>query len=69
LSNVFTVVPKKDDPVAAQRLSSFIHVLYEKDSYAIVRYVKKPLESPKLGVLVPYIKPPKECLYFARVRI
>lgn len=69
MSNVFTVVPKKDEPVAAQRLSSFIHVLYEKDSFAIVRYVKKPLESPKLGVLVPYIKPPKECLYFARVRI
>ncbi|RGB33638.1 SPOC like C-terminal domain-containing protein [Rhizophagus diaphanus] len=67
LSNVFTVVPKKDEPVAAQRLSSFIHVLYEKDSFAIVRYVKKPLESPKLGVLVPYIKPPKECLYFARI--
>ncbi|CAG8538658.1 13242_t:CDS:10 [Funneliformis caledonium] len=67
LLNVFTVVSKKDDPVAAQRLSSFIHVLYEKDSYAIVRFVKKNFEPPKLGVLIPYIKPPKECLYFARI--
>ncbi|CAG8663340.1 12940_t:CDS:10, partial [Acaulospora morrowiae] len=67
MSNVSAILPPKEDPIMAQRLSAFIHALYEKESYAIVRYVRKNNETPKLGILIPYIKTPKECLHFIRI--
>lgn len=67
MSTVAVVVPQTNNLTMAQRLSALIRALYEKDSFAIVRYVKKNNDSPKLGILIPYIRVPRECLYFCRV--
>ncbi|KAF0411993.1 SPOC domain-like protein [Gigaspora margarita] len=67
MSAVAAVVPQTNNLTMAQRLSALIHALYEKDSFAIVRYVKKNDDPPKLGILIPYIRAPKECLYFCRI--
>ncbi|CAG8548686.1 7781_t:CDS:2, partial [Scutellospora calospora] len=64
MSTVAAVVPQTNNQTMAQRLSALIRALYEKESYAIVRYVRKNDDAPKLGVLMPYVCAPKECLYF-----
>ncbi|RHZ85510.1 hypothetical protein Glove_65g19 [Diversispora epigaea] len=65
--NVAAILPQKGSSVMAQRLSALIHGLFEKDAYAMVRYVRKSNDAPKLGILIPYISAQKECLYFARI--
>ncbi|CAG8571194.1 4356_t:CDS:10 [Cetraspora pellucida] len=62
MSAVAAVVPQTNNLTMAQRLSALIHALYEKDSFAIVRYVKKNNDPPKLGILIPYIQ---DCHHFA----
>nr|CAG8437304.1 12118_t:CDS:10 [Entrophospora candida] len=65
LDKVYTIVPPKNNYLAANYLSALIHGLYEKETYALVRYVRRNFEAPKLGVLAPHITPKKECLYFS----
>ncbi|CAG8590941.1 24651_t:CDS:10 [Dentiscutata erythropus] len=67
MSAVTAVVPQTNNLTMAHRLSALIHALYEKETFAIVRYVKKNDDPPKLGILIPYIRAPKECLYFCRI--
>ncbi|CAG8459083.1 11094_t:CDS:10 [Diversispora eburnea] len=67
MSNVAAILPQKGSSIMAQRLSALIHGLFEKDSYAMVRYVRKSNDAPKLGILIPYISAQKECLYFTRI--
>lgn len=63
LSRAFMIVSKKADEKASMALSSFVHALYELDSYAIARYVAKENSNPKLLLLAPNIEPDFECLY------
>lgn len=57
------IVPTKGDDKAAMALSSFIHALYELDSYAVARLVAKENKEPRLLILAPYIDADLECLY------
>ncbi|USW48217.1 Putative ku70/Ku80 beta-barrel domain, SPOC-like domain superfamily, Ku domain superfamily protein [Septoria linicola] len=63
LSRANMVISKKADEKASMALSSFIHALYELDSYAVARFVAKENKEPKLLLLAPNIEPDFECLY------
>ena len=54
------IVPQKGNSKAAMALSSFIHALYELDSYAIARLVVKDDKSPLLVLLAPSIESDSE---------
>ena len=49
-------------------LSSLIHALYEVESYALVRFVKRNNDAPVLMVLAPEIDADFECLIDVQVR-
>ena len=57
------IVPAKTDDESAMALSSFIHALYELDSYAVARFVQKEKKPPIILLLAPNIEPEFECLY------
>lgn len=59
-SNV--VVAQRTNEKASMALSSFIHALYELDSYAVARLVAKDGKDPTLLLLAPSIEPDYECL-------
>jgi ATP-dependent DNA helicase 2 subunit 2 len=63
LSRANMIVCKKGDEKDSMALSSFIHALYELDSFAIARIVVKDNKEPKMIVLAPNIEPDFECLY------
>lgn len=65
MNNVFCVSSDPASATANKMLSSFIHGMYEKEVYGLVRYVRVKNANPKLGVLIPHIKASYECFYFA----
>jgi ATP-dependent DNA helicase 2 subunit 2 len=67
MSNVYVILPRPaDNIIAAATISSLARALYEKNAYALVRYVAKDNQQPKLGVLVPYFEPNIDALHFIR---
>ncbi|GAB7351255.1 hypothetical protein MBLNU459_g1680t2 [Dothideomycetes sp. NU459] len=60
-SNV--IVAQRTNDKANMALSSFIHALYELESYAVARLVPKENKQPNLVLLAPSIEPDLECLY------
>lgn len=56
------VVAQKTNDRAVLALSSLIHALFELDSYAIARVVKKDNQPPLLTVLSPSVEQDYECL-------
>ncbi len=48
-------------------LSSFIHALYELDSYAVARIVTKDDKDPQIILLAPYFEPDFEGLVDIRL--
>lgn len=62
MSRTNFIVPQKTNAQAQLALSSFIHALYEAESYAIARFVAKENKPPLLLVLVPHITPTYEAL-------
>ncbi|KAK7744373.1 ATP-dependent DNA helicase yku80 [Diatrype stigma] len=56
-------VAQKFNDAAALKLSSFIHSLYELESYAIARMVAKDGKEPQLLLLAPGIEDGLACLY------
>jgi ATP-dependent DNA helicase 2 subunit 2 len=56
------IVASRSDPQAILALSSFIHALYELESYAVARLVVKHGKSPVIVILAPSIEPQYECL-------
>ncbi len=56
------VVAQKTNDKAAIALSSLIHALFELDSYAVARVVKKDGSDPLLTLLSPSIEKDYECL-------
>lgn len=56
-------VARKFDERSEVALSSFIHALYELESYAVARFVSKEGKDPVLLLLMPSFEPDLECLY------
>lgn len=63
MSRAFLIVSQKLNDKASMALSSFIHALYELDTYAVARLVIKDNKEPKIVLLTPHIEPDFECLY------
>ncbi|KAK4973940.1 ATP-dependent DNA helicase yku80 [Elasticomyces elasticus] len=63
MSRTNVIIAQKTDDKASMALSSFIHALYETDSYAIARLVAKENKQPLIVLLVPSIESDFECLY------
>jgi len=57
------IVAQRTNDKAALALSSFIHALYELESYAVARLVTKENKAPQILLLAPSIEPDIECLY------
>lgn len=63
MSRTSMTVAQKTNDKAAMALSSFIHALYELESYAVSRLVVKDNKEPRIVLLAPNIEPDFECLY------
>lgn len=62
ISKVSIIIPQKANEKASMALSSFIHALYELESYAVARFVPKENKDPLVLLLAPEIKSDYECL-------
>lgn len=67
LGNVLAVLAPKEEVHATRALTALARALYEKECFALARYVRKNDANPKLGILFPRIKHLKEGLFFAQV--
>ncbi|KAK1089314.1 ATP-dependent DNA helicase yku80 [Friedmanniomyces endolithicus] len=63
MSRAFLIIAQRNNEKASMALSSFIHALYELDSYAVARLVPKENKEPRTILLAPSIEPDFECLY------
>ncbi|KAK0312832.1 ATP-dependent DNA helicase yku80 [Friedmanniomyces endolithicus] len=57
------IIAQRNNEKASMALSSFIHALYELDSYGVARLVPKENKEPRTILLAPIIEPDFECLY------
>lgn len=57
------VIPQRMNDKAVIALSSFVHALWELESYAAARLVPKDGKDPSLVLLAPSIERDYECLY------
>jgi ATP-dependent DNA helicase 2 subunit 2 len=62
ISNASVIIAQRANDKAALALSSFIHALFELDSYAVARLVPKENKPPLMVLLAPSIEPDYECL-------
>ncbi|KAL4944789.1 hypothetical protein BDV06DRAFT_219972 [Aspergillus oleicola] len=62
LSNTNILIAQRPNDKAALALSSFIHALFELESYAVARLVIKENKPPLMVLLAPSIEPEYECL-------
>ena len=63
MSRTNVIVAERTNEKAYMALSSFIHALYELESYAVARLVVKENKEPRILLLQPAIEPEFECLY------
>lgn len=63
MSKSHVIIAMRTNDKANLALSSFIHALYELESYAVARLVPKENKAPSLVLLAPSIEPDHECLY------
>ncbi|KAK0822440.1 ATP-dependent DNA helicase yku80, partial [Friedmanniomyces endolithicus] len=63
MSRAHLIIGQRGNEKASMALSSFIHALYELDSYAVARLVPKENKEPRTILLAPSIEPDFECLY------
>jgi ATP-dependent DNA helicase 2 subunit 2 len=63
LSRTNVIIAERTNEKAYMALSSFIHALYELESYAVARMVTKDNKEPRILLLQPAIEPEFECLY------
>jgi ATP-dependent DNA helicase 2 subunit 2 len=63
MSRTNVIVAERTNEKAYMALSSFIHALYELESYAVARLVAKENKEPRILLLQPAIEPEFECLY------
>jgi len=57
------IIPQRINDKAVMALSSFIHALWELESYAVARLVPKDGKDPSLVLLAPSIERDYECLF------
>ncbi|KAI9371844.1 SPOC like C-terminal domain-containing protein [Aspergillus egyptiacus] len=62
MSNTNILIAQRGNDKASLALSSFIHALFELESYAVTRLVTKENKPPVLVLLAPSIEPEYECL-------
>jgi ATP-dependent DNA helicase 2 subunit 2 len=62
MSNTNVIIPQRANDKASLALSSFIHALWEQESYAVARLVAKEAKPPIIVLLAPSIEPDYECL-------
>ncbi|KAI9302799.1 SPOC like C-terminal domain-containing protein, partial [Cunninghamella echinulata] len=68
LSNVYSIVAGNyDTKIAGTIISTLARSLYEREEVALVRYVSRPNNPPKMGVLFPYIDIDINVLQFCQV--
>jgi ATP-dependent DNA helicase 2 subunit 2 len=63
MSRTNVIVAERTNEKAYMALSSFVHALYELESYAVARLVAKENKEPRILLLQPAIEPEFECLY------
>ncbi|KAL3442518.1 SPOC like C-terminal domain-containing protein [Aspergillus insuetus] len=62
MSTTNIIIAQRPNDKASLALSSFIHALFELESYAVARLVVKENKPPLLVLLAPSIEPEYECL-------
>ncbi|KAK8246210.1 protein Ku80 [Phyllosticta capitalensis] len=62
MSRTNIIVAQKANDKASMALSSFVHALYELDTFAIARFVPKDMKPPVILLLAPEIHADYECL-------
>ncbi|KAF2139738.1 uncharacterized protein K452DRAFT_310629 [Aplosporella prunicola CBS 121167] len=62
MSRTNIIIPQKTNEKAAMALSSFIHALFELETYAVARFVAKDDKDPLILLLAPSIETDYECL-------
>ncbi|KAL2868659.1 ATP-dependent DNA helicase 2 subunit KU80 [Aspergillus lucknowensis] len=62
MSNTNILIAQRPNDKTSLALSSFIHALFELESYAVARLVTKENKPPLLVLLAPSIEPEYECL-------
>lgn len=62
MSNTNVIIPQRANDKASLALSSFIHALFELETYAVARLVTKEAKPPMIVLLAPSIEPDYECL-------
>lgn len=67
MSNTNIIIPQRANDKASLALSSFIHSLFELESYAVARLVTKEAKPPLIVLLAPSIEPDYECLIEVQV--
>lgn len=63
MSRTNVIIGQRTNDKANLALSSFIHALFELDTYAVARLVPKENKAPTIVLLTPSIEPDHECLY------
>ncbi|KAH9827461.1 ATP-dependent DNA helicase II subunit 2 [Teratosphaeria destructans] len=63
MSRASMTVSMRNNDQASMGLSSLINALWELDSYAVARLVKKENNEPRLLLIAPNVEPDFECLY------
>ncbi|KAF9160674.1 ATP-dependent DNA helicase II subunit 2 [Mortierella sp. AD011] len=67
MANIYSIFPTPGDAKAEVEMAGLLFALFEKNSYALCRYVRIDDAEPKLGVLWPEITTEHKCLYFGQV--
>jgi len=62
MSRTNFIIPQKTNEESKLALSSFIHALYESETYAVARLVTKENKAPLIVLLAPYIMLETEAL-------
>ncbi|KAI8605465.1 SPOC like C-terminal domain-containing protein [Dissophora ornata] len=67
MANIYSVFPAPGDAKAEVEIAGLLFALFEKNSYALCRYVRVDDAEPKLGILWPEITAEHKCFYFGQV--
>ncbi|KAK3813022.1 MAG: SPOC like C-terminal domain-containing protein [Benniella sp.] len=67
MSNIYSVFSAPGDPKAEVEIAGLLFALFEKNNYALCRYVRIDDAEPKLGILWPEITAEHKCFYFGQV--
>ncbi|KAG0352474.1 X-ray repair cross-complementing protein 5, partial [Podila minutissima] len=67
MANTYAVFPAPADPRAEVEIAGLLFGMFEKNSYALCRYVRAEDAEPKLAILWPEITAETKCFYFGQV--